>query len=228
MPSRPSPAISPELSFSSEAPQEKEGDRVLTQYLQVSKRSILRSATMMAHFVGKLPKLDRSATLDARRVVTKDGTLQYIPTDRQGDSTVQKELIVRFITGEVEAAGRNNAKVAINPENYKFKYKGRRERDGRIAHVFELNPRKKREGLFKGELWLDSETGLTVREAGRFVKSPSVFLKKVEFTREYTIRDGVAVPKTMQTQIETRFWGTAQLDIQYSDIILEDRRELAN
>ncbi len=63
---------------------------------------------------------------------------------------------------------------------------------------------------------------MTVYETGRFVKSPSVFLKKVEFSREYAILDGVAVPKTMQTSIETRFWGPAQLDIQFSDFHRED------
>ena len=31
---------------------------------------------------------------------------------------------------------------------------------------------------------------------GSFVKNPSVFLKKVEFVREYEIHDGVAIPET--------------------------------
>ena len=218
------------MAFASgpETPQEKEGEKVLVQYLQVSKRSIIRGVTMMAHFVGRVPKLQRTATLDAKRHITKDGLLEYSPTDRQGDASVQKELIIRFINGEMESAVKDNTKVAISNENYKFKYKGARDMDGRTAHVFELNPRKKREGLFKGELWLDAETGLSLRETGRFVKSPSVFLKKVEFVREYTIREGVAVPKAMQSSIQTRFWGTAELDIQYSDVVWEDPRFLAN
>lgn len=201
---------------------------MLVQYLQVSKRSILRGVTMMAHFAGRMPKMQRSATLDAKRHISKDGSLQYSPTDRQGDASVQKELIIRFINGEMESAGKDNSKVAINNENYKFKYKGAREMDGRTAQVFEVNPRKKREGLFKGEIWLDTETGLAMRETGRFVKSPSVFLKRVEFVREYTIREGIAVPKAMQSSIQTRFWGMAELDVQYSDVVWEDPRFLAN
>jgi len=176
---------------------------------------------MMAHFAGRLPKMQKSATLDAQRKVGKDGTLEYLPTDRQGDATVQKELIIRFMTGEMETSTKDNSKVAVTSDNYRFKYKGQRDREGRTVHIYEVNPKKKREGLYKGEIWLDAETGLSVREAGRFVKSPSVFLKKVDFTREYSIRDGVAVPKTMQTSIETRFWGNAELDIQYSDVVVE-------
>lgn len=207
---------------------DREGDLALTRYLQASKKNILRGVIMMAHFAGRLPKMQKTATLDAKRHVDRQGVVEYDTTDRQGDVTVQKYLIATYINGEMESSGKDNAKVAVTPDNYKFKYKGRRDKDGRAVFVFEINPRKKREGLFKGEIWLDSDTGLTVREAGRFVKSPSVFLKKVFFAREYTIRDGYAVPKLIQTSIETRFWGQAELDIQYSGFTWEEQQALLN
>jgi hypothetical protein len=128
----------------------------------------------------------------------------------------------------MESSGKDRSKIAITTENYKFKYKGQKERDGRMTYVYEVNPRQKREGLFKGEVWVDADTALTVVESGRFVKSPSVFLKKVHFTREYTVQDGVPVPKAMQTSIETRFWGLAELDIQYSQMEWEETLPAGN
>ena len=208
--------------------QDREGDMILNRYLQVSKKNILRGVIMVAHFAGRLPKMEKSATLDAKRHVNKAGVIEYDTTDRQGDVTIQKYLIATFINGEMENSGKDTSKIAVTRDNYKFKYKGRREKDGRPVFVFEINPRKNREGLFKGEIWLDSDTGLTVREAGRFVKSPSVFLKKVYFAREYTIRDGFAVPKLIQTAIETRFWGLAELDVQYSGFTWEDHQAELN
>ena len=208
--------------------QEREGDMILNRYFQVSKKNILRGVIMMAHFAGRLPRMQKSATLDAKRHVSKAGVVEYDTTGRQGDVTIQKYLIATYINGEMESSGKDNSKVAVTPANYKFKYKGGRQKDGRPVSVFEINPRKKREGLFKGEIWLDSATGLTVLEAGRFVKSPSVFLKKVYFAREYTIRDGFAVPKLVQSSIETRFWGVAELDIQYSEFTWEERQALMN
>lgn len=199
-----------------------ESDNILGRYVQASGSRVVRGLTMAAMFAGSLPKMGKSATVNARRLITREGSVNYEITGRHGDSTVWKEIILRYINGEMERAGKDNLKVAVTPENYKFKYKGERERDGRIAHVFEVNPRKKRQGLFKGEIWIDGETALTVYETGRFVKSPSVFLKKVHFSREYAILDGVAVPKTLQTSIETRFWGLAQLDIQFSDFHWDD------
>ena len=34
--------------------------------------------------------------------------------------------------------------------------------------IFELNPKKKRVGLFKGELWVDTATGMPLKEMGRW------------------------------------------------------------
>lgn len=210
------------VSVASDADKARESENVLGRYVQASGKKVVRGITMAAMFAGSLPKMGKSATVSARRLITRDGEINYEITDRRGDNTVWKELILRYINGEMENAGKDNSRIAVTPENYKFKYKGERERDGRIAHVFEVAPRKKRQGLFKGEVWIDAETALTVYETGRFVKSPSVFLKKVQFSREYAILDGVAVPKTMQTSIETRFWGPAQLDIQFSDFQWND------
>ncbi len=200
----------------------RESENILGRYVQASGTKVARGLTMAAMFAGSLPKMGKSATVSARRLITREGSINYEITGRNGDATVWKELILRYINGEMENAGKDHSKVAVTPENYKFKYKGERERDGRTVHVFEVNPRKKRQGLFKGEVWIDAETALTVYETGRFVKSPSVFLKKVQFSREYAILDGAAIPKTMQTSIETRFWGPAQLDIQFSDFRWDD------
>jgi len=228
LPPAPLPTDKVTMLFVPESQREKEGEKILVRYLQTSRNRIFRGAHMVAHFVGRLPKLKMSATVDARKHVAKDGVIAYEVNERRGDNTVWKELILRYMNGEMEGSGKDTSKVAITPENYKFKYKGERDRDSRRAYVFEVNPRKKREGLFKGEIWVDVDTSLTVLESGRFVKSPSVFLKKVQFTREYSIQDGVAVPKALQTSIETRFWGNAELDIQYSDVKWEDPLAAAN
>ena len=113
---------------------------------------------------------------------------------------------------------RTKSKVSrITPENYEFKYKGLTDREQKRVHVFELKPRHKRVGLFKGELWLDPETCLPVHEAGRLVKNPSVFIKKMEFARDYEIKDGVAYLRRMATKTQTRIVGAAELNIEYAN-----------
>jgi len=81
--------------------------------------------------------------------------------------------------------------------------------------VLQLKPREKKIGLFKGELWLDSETYMPVREEGSFVKSPSFMLKKMQFVREYELQNGVSVPQRTESRVETRFFGPVELNINY-------------
>lgn len=200
------------------------GDQLLVRYFDASRKNIVRGVSMAAHFAGRMPQMKKAAVIEARRKVTPRGTVEYEVLQRDGDNTVQKDLLARFMNAEMESSGdKVNDAVAISPENYKFKYRGQREKNTRLVHVFEVNPRKKRVGLFKGEIWLDAETGLTVLETGRLVKSPSVFLKQVDFEREYEIRDGYSIPKALHTQILTRLWGTAEIVVEYSDFSWDDR-----
>ena len=67
-------------------------------------------------------------------------------------------------------------------------------------------------------MWLDGDTGMPVREAGEFVKSPSVFLKKVAFVRDYEIRDGVSYPSSIQSTVDTRLIGKAELSILFTNV----------
>ncbi len=49
-------------------------------------------------------------------------------------------------------------------------------------------------GVVQGRVVVGQPTALPVRESGQFVKSPSVFVKRIAFVREYRIEDGAAIP----------------------------------
>jgi hypothetical protein len=129
-------------------------------------------------------------------------------------------VIARYLAADVEVQGNEESSLAVTPVNYKFKYKGLLNQDGRDVYIFGLTPKKKRVGLYKGELWLDAETCLPVREAGRLVKSPSIFIRQIEFVREYDIHDGVAIPLRIQSTVETRLVGKAELTVRFHDVSL--------
>jgi hypothetical protein len=155
--------------------------------------------------------------MNALRLISNLGKISYKMLNYRGDDTVKKEVIARYMQAETQA--KSDAKsVDITPENYKFKYKGLRLDGNRQIHLFEVKPKEKRVGLFKGELWIDAKTNLPVRESGQFVKNPSIFLKKVEFTRDYELKDGVAIPKHIESRVDTRLVGVTQIDINYDNI----------
>lgn len=155
------------------------------------------------------------------RYLTAETEAQNVRAESNGAPDAGAEAA---LNGEKNGGKNGNGKtsklgsVAINTDNYKFKFKGTAEHDSRSVYVFQLSPKKKRVGLFKGDLWIDPDTFLPVRESGRFVKNPSIFLKKVEFVRSYQIRDGLALPVEVSSRIETRIVGRAELNIRFSNI----------
>lgn len=190
---------------------------IINNYLQAtqSHQDVLRGASMEVDITASVPRLKENGRLRALRKISRVGQVTYHVLSFQGDNTVKNQVIARYL--QAEQQGQGDEKLTISPANYKFKYKGRKDVDGRDAYVFQLSPRKKRVGLFKGELCLDPTTYLPIREKGRLVKNPSIFFKKVEFERDFAIQNGIAVPQRLNSTIDVRFIGKVQLNINYSN-----------
>jgi hypothetical protein len=186
------------------------------------------AATALERFIGKqgegdawpletmeieasLPKLKKAGRLLAIRRLLPVGQLDYQVLETDGDSTVKHQVIVRYLSAEERALQVPALAVAVTPANYKIHYAGAVRLAERLAYAFRVIPRKKREGLIDGVLWLDSETGVAVRESGYLVKSPSVFLKRVNITRENELRNGRIAERITHLSVETRLVGKAQL-----------------
>src|SRR5579862_3197948 len=197
------------------------GQEILGKYLEAkeTQQAALRGVQMEVDIDAKLPRQEKHGKLHALRSISKLGKITYNALGFSGDNSVKNEVIARYLAEETKP--RDNA---ITPANYKFKYKGLAEHAGVRVHVFEVNPRKKADGLFKGQLWLDAATAMPVRESGRPVKT-SVLVKKMEFVQDYEIRDGIAYPKHFEGAVEIRIYGRAELRIDYSNFT---RQEIAD
>ena len=193
------------------------GSEILDRYFEAYPKAMLRGVQMEVDIDARLVKLKKQGSLHALRSISNAGQVAYDSLRWGGDTTIKKDVISRFLTAEVQSRNEKQT-FPVTPDNYKFKYKGVHENDGVRVHIFQLSPRRKAEGLFKGELWLDPETALPVRETGTMVKSPSVFLKRIEFTRDFELKDGYALPSRLVSKVMTRIAGTAELDIRFSNV----------
>lgn len=195
-----------------------EDAQILSRYLAASEeqKSAMRGVSMEVDIDAELPKLKKTGKLHALRRISSVGKITYRMLGFSGDDTVKKDVIARYLTAEVQSQG-SGQDLSITPANYKFKFKGLEVGDGQKVYVFHVSPRKKKVGLFKGELWLDPGTCMPVREAGRFVKSPSIFFKKLEFVREYAMTNGVSVPRHIESKVDTRIVGPVELQINFAN-----------
>ncbi|HUS07462.1 MAG TPA: hypothetical protein VMZ52_14235 [Bryobacteraceae bacterium] len=207
------------LGLFAEPGKREEGAEILEKYFSSTEaqKDVLKGFAMDVQIDAKLPKLHKEGKMNALRRISSLGKITYKMLNYLGDDTVKKEVIARYMQAEVQAKA-DSGSIAITEENYKFKYKGLRQDGERRIHLFELKPKQNRVGLFKGELWLDAATCLPLRETGRLVKNPSIFLKKIEFTRDYEVRDGIAIPKHVESRVDTRLVGSAEIQIDYENV----------
>ena len=201
-------------------------EEIVNHYLGATQaqQDTTRGSTIEMDIDASVPSLQKQGKLHALKNITKLGKITFHVLGFTGDSTVKTEVIAKYLKAEVDAA-QNGASVSITPDHYKFKYKGTEDFHGRQAYVLRVTPREKKVGLFKGELWLDAETYMPVRESGSFVKTPSVFLKKMQFVREYAFQDGVSVPQRMESKADVRFIGPVQLNINYLRYSKDDEED---
>lgn len=197
---------------------DKPSAAILDKYVQAtqSHEDDLRGASMDVDIDAAVPKLKEHGRLRALRKVSKVGQVAYHVIGFQGDNTIKNQVIGRYLEAERQSQG--DMSLAVIPANYKFKYKGEKtDPDGKLVYCFQVSPKKKRVGLFKGDIELDAATYLPVMEKGRFVKNPTIFFKKVDFERTFNIENGVSVPQTMSSTIDARLIGKVELNINYSN-----------
>jgi hypothetical protein len=131
-----------------------------------------------------------------------------------GDGFVKNNVIVRYLQSEVAHATKDDpSATALTENNYKFAFKGSQTINGHDAYVFQLKPHHRRPGLFKGRFYLDSASGSLLRMEGRLAKSPSLFIRSIDFTQDFEDIDGFTLPTHLQSVTRTHLIGRAIVNV---------------
>lgn len=174
----------------------------------------LAAYTAVSEVHAELPDTDQKGDYQLQRYYLAPHTLQFTPLRYTGDGFVKNNVITRLLQSEVDKVKQEDAgQTAINKNNYKFSYKGSAQVNGRLAHIFHVKPRQKRPGLFKGRIALDAYTGSLVRAEGTVVKSPSFFVKKIEFVQDYANFGDFTFPIHIHSNALARVIGHAIVDV---------------
>ncbi len=203
-------------------------DEMVNRFVDATQQqqTALRGGTMEVDIDAQVPKMKTKGKLHALKSISKLGRITYHALGFSGDNSVKTEVIARYLKAEVDAS-QSDQNFALTPDNYKFKFKGTEQYDGRDIYILRVTPRHKKPNFFKGELWLDAATYLPVLESGVFVKTPNFMLKRMQFVRVYDIQNGVAVPQRLESHAEVRIIGPVELNISYSKFSKEDSDTLA-
>jgi hypothetical protein len=191
----------------------------LDTYLQAARHQLsdLGAYSDTTIVVADLPETSQHGRYELRRSFSAPKSLAYAVIRFAGDGFIKTNIIARMLQSEVDHVQKGEgARTAILDENYKFSFKGTDSIDDRPVYVFQLKPRKKRLGLFKGRIYLDAVSGRLRRAEGVMVKSPSFFVKRVEFIQDYGNFGSFSLPVHVHSIAKTRILGRAVVDISHS------------
>jgi len=196
------PLMSPELALSTYQQRASQQANALAAYSAVT---VVKA---------ELPDTSQQGEFELRRKFEAPHTLQFTPLHYRGDGFVKNNVIARLLQTEVDHVQKDDpALTAISPANYRFSYKGLSRVGERIVHTYQVKPHKKRPGLFKGRVYLDAHSGALVRVEGSVVKSPSFFVKHIEFWQEYADIQSFTLPTRIHSEAKARIVGRTIVDI---------------
>jgi len=200
------PRMAPELAMQA---YERRAALQTTELASYSSTTLIRA---------QLPDTAQSGEYELRRHYAAPRTLLFKAVHFTGDGFVKNNVITRLLKSEVDHVQKDDTSLtAVTTANYKFSYKGTSQAEGRLVHVYQVKPRKKRVGLFKGHIYLDAHTGSLVRTEGSMVKSPSFFVKKIEFVQDYADFGSFTFPVRLHSEVSALLIGRAVVDIYQSD-----------
>jgi hypothetical protein len=183
--------------------------------VQVSQLAAYSAVTVIK---AQLPDTSQEGEYELQRNYSAPHTLLFKPVSFVGDKFVKSNVIVRLLQSEVDHVQKDDpAQTAISPANYKFSYRGQSQIGDRLVEVFQVKPRKKRLGLFKGRIYLDAHTGALARVEGTAVKSPSFFVKNIQFVQDYADFDSFTLPVHVHSEARARIVGRTVVDIVHRD-----------
>ena len=174
----------------------------------------LKAYTNQTLVMAELPDSSQRGAFELQGSYLAPHGLTFKPIRYTGDSFVKTNIINRVLQSEVDYVSKDDVShTALTPANYKFAYKGDEELNGRAVHMYQVKPHHKRPGLFKGRIYIDSTMGTLVRSEGTIVKSPSFFLRHIEFVQDYTDVAGYTLPAQLHTTARASFVGRVVVDI---------------
>lgn len=211
-PTSPSPAVEAGSSLDATAVFQR------VQEANASRAAALESYLSTRRYSVFEPGHDSDAELVVAMQFVAPSTKTFKPVSAHGVGWIHRRVFGRLMTAEAEAAaGKERADSAITPANYEARLIRSDRLRGRDCYVLALEPRRRDKYLFVGKAWIDKEDFAIARLEGEPAKSPSFWVVRAPFVREYERVGRFWLPLEDETHSQIRFVGEYVLRIQYAD-----------
>jgi len=145
----------------------------------------------------------------------------FAVNQESGSWIVRNSVLKRLMDSESEtSSGQAHRDSSIKPDNYSFNLIGEEDAGPHHCFVVEAIPKRKDKYLFEGNIWIDSQDYAIVKIAGHPAKSPSFWLNRVDFVRQYQKIGEFWVPAKDETVVHVRLYGKKILTIDHQNYVI--------
>lgn len=215
------------LLIAQDAPQPAlpSADEVVARMVQRDdeRRSAFQGYTSVRQYVLENTKYHKEAYMIVRVTQCKDGSKEFKMLTSSGWSGARKHVFPKLLEAETEASQPGSPEDSrVTPQNYSFSMLRADEVDGRKAYVLDVVPKKQKKYLMRGTIWVDAEDFAIVRMEGEPAKSPSFWIKKVQFAHKYEKRGSFWLAASDSSVSDARIFGPTELRIDYFDYVFNE------
>lgn len=190
-------------------------------FLRLNARHRWHGARLIRRFGVRAYKLendkDKIVAEEAVVVEYKAPTIEtFTTTSEKGSGFVRHRIFQRLMKGEEKRVRVNkDADSLITPENYAFDVVGTDRIGNSDCSVVHAVPKRKGKDLFEGKIWVDNQDFAIVKITGHLAKSPSFWIKQVDFERDYQKIEGFWLLSREEGVSAIRIFGKETLTIDH-------------
>jgi hypothetical protein len=182
------------------------------------RQAALHSYTEARRYVLENPHRHKHAEMLVKMECVEDGGKRFETVSANGWGAARKHVFPKLLESETEASMPGaRERSRITPQNYSFALIGQENVNHRPAYVIAISPKTQNKYLLEGKIWVDLEDFAIVRIEGRPARSPSFWIKSVQFVHTYRKNGSFWWPESDRSVSDVRIVGTNILTIEYFD-----------
>jgi hypothetical protein len=157
---------------------------------------------------------EEAAGVEYRAPATETFTI----TSGKGSGFVRRRVFQRLMRVEVKRVRLNkDPDSLITQDNYALDVVGTDRIGNSDCSVVHAVPKRKEIDLFEGKVWIDNQDFAIVKITGHLAKSPSFWIKQVDFVRDYQKIDGFWLLSREEAVSAIRIFGKETLTVDYQN-----------